>query len=251
MYGFWAGLPAMWMPNGLGAILATFAAVVKIVVSRRHASSAEENSPVQALLKLADEGQTIQLRSVALSRDVDLNAPATLADGPVESVSPVMAEQCLWTLCKVGDGHVAFKVDEDTFLCVVPRPEDTTPTIVTTPSSYVIVAEVHPSCEPGAAGRFLPVHGPRIATEIGSTHHHAEEAIAFYNPHYQVFMRFNPAGELDCSSRVTQKAGKVTLPGGWSWERFAIKPYSAAPISSTHAMRRRAPRVNHSVDVRV
>jgi hypothetical protein len=60
-------------------------------------------------------------------------------------------------------------------------------------------------------------------------------------PHHRVFMRFNSAGKLDCSSTVNPlEGGQVVLPGGWVWERFAVQPGQKTNALTPQLVRRRA-----------
>ena len=98
----------------------------------------------------------------------------------------------------------------------------------------------------GAREQPLPQRGPpAVLTKAASRrsprgclppggvqHVYPEDHVAFYNPHYKIFMRLNSLGEFDCSNFVNQTSdGSVRLPQGWVWERFAVRPLDVSPAA--------------------
>jgi hypothetical protein len=171
VYGLAAEQPAMAISNGIGCLLSVSVALTKLVVGFLHAPTGggADGTPTEVLLKLADEGKEIQLHSISQELASPLGArrqrqttaePAdVLADQPAISASatPPPPSAAAWSLVKVGDGHVAFRLAEGGFLCVAPRAGDL-PADLCTPTGFVI--EV---CAPATTSTRRDNNGPSRA----------------------------------------------------------------------------------------
>jgi len=229
-YGLFQGNLSIWLPNATSMMLSLVVAMVKLCNRNRKKADDGAAHPLKKMLQeVTEQGTPVLLRSVARP-EYHLHVGADDEPDP-ESESdtfPAIGTDTGTALTIVADGdegQVAFKIGENAFLRICPKPRSMLGSAVQ-PSPWGVAAVK--ACTPGPEGCFFPVYGKSAETdtyeENSVFHNYGEDSVAFWNPLYRVFLRLNDRFEFDCSAEIlaTGDSG-IYLPSGFSWERFVLK----------------------------